>query len=276
MTITDNGRVEVDEETVARGRELAAAGRMPSKRELQKHLGKGWPIVNAVLTRLTEEDRERRAARRRDALRSLTPRKRSGGLPVRRRDRQRTVNETAPAGPWWDIPDEDLTAAPLTVEKHPEPAAAPVNEQPRKLPRSWLLVGVMVSASVAIWGGWVDLGRLTGFGVVHPFPGIPKLDALTVNLAITLPVGLEAYAAYALSVWLSAYVPAAARRFARWSAIFSLALGFAGQATYHLMIAAGWTQAPWWITLLVSGVPVGVAGLAATLRHLVHAGEADR
>jgi DNA-binding transcriptional MocR family regulator len=119
MTITDNGRV--DEELVAKGRELAAGGRMPSKRELQRHLGKGWDTVNAVLQKLAEE----KAAKRREALRRLTPRKRSEVLPIRRANRFRTVNEPVAVEPWWLTGEEAATAEPLTVEEHPEPAAEP-------------------------------------------------------------------------------------------------------------------------------------------------------
>lgn len=61
---------------------------------------------------------------------------------------------------------------------------------------------------------------MTGFGEVHPLPGI--WDSLHLDSAITLP-----YGAYALRAWLSASttVNPAARRFACWSAIASLLLG---------------------------------------------------
>jgi hypothetical protein len=49
--------------------------------------------------------------------------------------------------------------------------------------------------------------------MVHPLPGI--WDQFRLNTAITLPIGVETYAAYALRVWLSGTVPAPARRFAR-------------------------------------------------------------
>jgi hypothetical protein len=56
-------------------------------------------------------------------------------------------------------------------------------------------------------------------------------DSLRVNSAITLPVGVEAYAAYALRAWLSAslLVSVRRRRFARWSAIGSLVLAWRGR-----------------------------------------------
>jgi hypothetical protein len=49
------------------------------------------------------------------------------------------------------------------------------------------------------------------------------LDRLELDTAITLPVGVEAYAAYALRAWLASehMVSARTRRFAKWSAICS-------------------------------------------------------
>jgi hypothetical protein len=136
--------------------------------------------------------------------------------------------------------------------------------------RSWPVLVLAAPAWVAIWSGWVGLGGLTGFGVVHPLPGVA--DGLAINTAITLPVGVETYAAYALRAWLSGgRVPARARRFARWSAIGSLLLGAAGQVIYHLMTAAGVTAAPWPVTTLVSCLPVAVLGMGAALAHLLHA-----
>jgi hypothetical protein len=276
MTITDNGRVEVDGELLAKGRELAKGGKMPSKRELQRHLGKGWDTVNAVLTTLTDEHRQAKAARRREALRQLTPRKRSEVLPVRRRDRQRTVNEPGAAPDPAPMIEDILQTLPLTVEKHTAPAAEPVSDARHRRPKSWPVYLLGFGATVAIWSGWVDMGRLTGFGLVHPFPGIPGLDEVELNAAITLPFGMETYGAYALYVWLSGQVPARARarRFARASALGALVLGALGQVAYHLMIAAGWTRAPWPITTLVACLPVAVLGMGAALRHLVHAEEA--
>src|SRR5690606_3939731 len=68
-------------------------------------------------------------------------------------------------------------------------------------PRRWPLVLLALPAGVATWSGWVGLGELTGFGPVKPLPGIA--DSLTINSAITLPIGVEAYAALAMSAWLT-------------------------------------------------------------------------
>jgi len=136
--------------------------------------------------------------------------------------------------------------------------------------RSWPLLFLALPATVAVWSGWVGIGRLTGFGEVHPLPGI--WGSLHLDTAITLPIGVEAYAAYALRAWLS---PAAAsprtRRFARRSAIGSLALGMAGQVAYHLLTQAHATRAPWGITTAVACLPVLVLGMGAALAHLIHA-----
>ena len=69
----------------------------------------------------------------------------------------------------------------------------------KALPR-WPLFLIAAPAAVAVWSGWVGLGALCGFGPVHLLPGISRL---TINTAITLPVGVEAYGAYALGAWLA-------------------------------------------------------------------------
>jgi hypothetical protein len=129
---------------------------------------------------------------------------------------------------------------------------------------------IALPAAVAIWSGWVGLGELCGFGPVRLLPGITDL---TVNTAITLPVGVEAYAAYALGAWMSPGTPSRARTFARWSALGALAYGMAGQIIYHLLAAAHATAAPWPVVVVVSCMPVAVLGLAAALTHLLRAPE---
>ena len=111
--------------------------------------------------------------------------------------------------------------------------------------RSWPLLVLAVPAAVAVWSGWVGIGQMTGFGEMHPLPGI--WDSLHVDTAVTLPVGVEAYAAFALRAWLSSspVISDWTRRFARWSAIGSLLLGMAGQVAYHLLTEAHVTRAPW-------------------------------
>lgn len=140
----------------------------------------------------------------------------------------------------------------------------------RRVP-AWPVYVLALPAAVSIWAGWVGLGGLTGFGVVQVLPGI--WDELKINTAVTLPIGMECYAAFALRVWLHPATPRRAREFARVSAIGALVLGALGQVVYHLMAAAGMTSAPWPVTTVVACLPVAVLGMGATLAHLL--GEDD-
>ena len=133
--------------------------------------------------------------------------------------------------------------------------------------RRWPLFLIAAPAAVAIWSGWVGLGTLCGFGMVHPLPGI--WNGFHLDTSITLPVGVEAYGAYALRAWLTPGVSEVARKFARCSAIGSLALGMLGQVAYHLLNAAHATRAPWPVVVLVSCLPVVTLGFGAALTHLL-------
>ncbi|MEK8229361.1 hypothetical protein NKG05_30805 [Oerskovia sp. M15] len=132
----------------------------------------------------------------------------------------------------------------------------------------WPVMILSGSAFVAIWGGWVALGLMCGFGPVNLLPGIGS--GLTVNLAITLPLGMEVYAAYALGAWLTRRrINSKARTFAKWSSLFSLTLGWGGQVVYHLLASRGIEQAPWQVVVAVSGIPVLVLAFGAGLAHLL-------
>jgi hypothetical protein len=185
-----------------------------------------------------------------------------------------TVDETLPAsgealvtpvvdpGPVQSLPVPDVADVPPLLVVQAESTTV------RRV-RRWPIVMLALPAFVAIWGGWVGLGRMTGFGPIQLLPGI--WDELVINSAITLPIGVEAYAAFAMSVWLSGQAqPIRTRRFAMWSALGSLALGMAGQVAYHLMSSAGVTVAPWLITTFVACLPVVVLGCGAALLHLLH------
>ncbi|WBC12968.1 ABC transporter permease [Micromonospora sp. WMMA1998] len=168
-------------------------------------------------------------------------------------------------------PEPEITPADPPAEAsmvgHPDTPTLPTLAAPDRPAVVWPVVLLALPAFVAIWSGWVGLGGLTGFGVVHPLPGI--WDSFSINSAITLPIGVETYGAYALYVWLSGRMPERARRFAKWSAIASLLVGALGQVAYHLLEAAGVASAPWWITTAVACLPVAVLGMGAALAHLV-------
>src|SRR5262249_53556505 len=66
--------------------------------------------------------------------------------------------------------------------------------------RSWPLL-LAFPAAAEVWSGWVGIARKTGFGLVSPLPGI--WSSFHLDTTITLPVGVEAYAAYALRAWLA-------------------------------------------------------------------------
>jgi hypothetical protein len=133
--------------------------------------------------------------------------------------------------------------------------------------KRWPLFLIAAPAAAAVWSGWVGLGGLCGFGIVHPLPGI--VPGFQLNTAITLPVGVEAYGAYALRAWLTPGISPLARKFAARSAIGSLGLGMAGQVIYHLLAAAHATHAPWPVVTLVSCLPVVALALGSGLAHLL-------
>jgi hypothetical protein len=140
--------------------------------------------------------------------------------------------------------------------------------RPGRAVRSWPLLVLAAPAAAEVWSGWVGIAQKTGFGLVSPLPGI--WPALHLDTAITLPVGVEAYA---LRAWLARgqAISLRTRRFAKWSAIWSFALGMAGQVAYHLMTQAGMARAPWPVTTIVSCLPVLVLGMGTALAHMLRA-----
>ena len=139
-----------------------------------------------------------------------------------------------------------------------------------KLASRWPLILIGLPCMVATWAGWVQLGEMCGFGLVEPFPGITDF---TIDTRITLPLGTEAYAIYAMEKATHRGTPRRARKWAGWSSAFSFGVGLAAQVTFHLLESAGVTKAPWPVVVLVSVVLVGVLGSAALLFHLL--GETD-
>ena len=137
--------------------------------------------------------------------------------------------------------------------------------------RSWPLAVLAAPAAAEVFSGWAGIAKMTGFGLVSPLPGI--WPSLHLDTSITLPAGVEAYAAYALRAWLAGgnSVSARTRRFAKWSAVCSFALGMAGQVAFHLMAQAGMARAPWPVTTVVSCLPVLVLAMGTTLAHMLRA-----
>ncbi|MEV6711953.1 ABC transporter permease [Lentzea sp. NPDC051208] len=252
-------------------------GQMPSRNRIKTEFKVGAPKATAVLAALNAAGFD---PTRPDAAEVESPR-RLHAVPVAEAQdpEPAPVVEPVPA----TVVEVEPTRAEVEVTEVADPVPAPDTSPVTSTPvtdatnsagkksrvQSWPLLLLAAGAFVAIWGGWVGLGELTGFGPIRLLPGIA--DEFVINSAITLPIGVEAYAAYALRVWLSGGTRSAkARRFARWSAIGSLVLGAAGQVAYHLMVAAGVTSAPWWITTFVSCLPVVVLGCGAALTHLLH------
>ena len=176
-----------------------------------------------------------------------------------------TIGASRAADPGLRDPDPVRTTGPAVTDR--SPAAI----RPGLDVRSWPLLILAAPAAAEVWSGWVGIAQKTGFGLVSPLPGI--WPSLHLDTAITLPVGVEAYAAYALRAWLARdrSISDRTRRFAKWSAIFSFALGMAGQVAYHLMAQAGAVRAPWPVTTLVSCLPVLVLGMGTALAHMLRA-----
>jgi hypothetical protein len=161
-------------------------------------------------------------------------------------------------------------SGPIAISDTVRPAdrSGTVRDRTRTM-RSWPLLVLAVPAAAEVWSGWVGIAQKTGFGMVPLLPGI--WSSLHLDTAVTLPVGVECYAAYALRAWLAAghAISDRTRRFARRSAIFSFALGMAGQVAFHLMDQDRITRAPWGITTLVSCLPVLVLGMGTALAHML-------
>ncbi|MEU7930853.1 ABC transporter permease [Micromonospora echinofusca] len=261
-------------------------GSLPSRNRLMREFHIGAPKADDLRTRLTaEHEKQTRTEQIRTAMilrgallpldNALTEMTEPAAVPLDYAEPIGPNPAPAPVAPEHTPPADPTPATPpqitpaeqveqVTAVGHPDTPTPPAPVRPAVV---WPVVLLALPAFVAIWSGWVGLGGLTGFGVVHPLPGI--WDSFSINSAITLPIGVETYGAYALYVWLSGRVPAPARRFAKWSALGSLAVGALGQIAYHLLEAAGVTSAPWWITTAVACLPVAVLGMGAALAHLV-------
>lgn len=262
------------EELLPQARQLVAdLGRTPSRNQLMAELRIGAPKAREILDRLTEEHPAK--APNPAGLHVVTEPTPAETESTETHDDDSADSgaesvEVEPVAESEPVPADESEPVTEVVSEPITPAADPVKPTEASTPRPvavWPVMLLALPAFVAIWSGWVGLGQLTGFGIVHPLPGIA--DGFAINTAITLPIGVETYAAYALRVWLSGQVPARARRFAKYSALGSLGLGALGQIAFHLMKAAGMTEAPWLITAAVACLPVAVLGMGAGLAHLI-------
>lgn len=253
------------DELLSAARQIAdRAGGLPSVRQLKKELRIGYDRARALRDEITEDQSEiaedRYEITEDHVENTWSPSAEPVPAPVPRMALP-TVSDTGDH------------ALPEVTPGSPRDRVVPGQDRvpQRRGARSWPVLVLALPASVAIWSGWVGLGERAGFGVVHPLPGI--WDEARLNTAITLPVGMEAYAAYALWAWLNPALPSPARRFAKWSSLISLTLGAAGQVAFHLMSAWGIETAPWPITTAVACLPVAVLGMGAALAHLIHINE---
>ena len=267
------------EELLPQAIELAKSlGKVPSRNQIMKHFKVGAPKATWLreeLDKLAAQDQEREQLwhyRLKQGRNVLPPSLMLRADPVAELVKQTESEATEATEP----PAELAEVLPLlSPVGHPDTengttlADVVTEDVPAvRSPVTWPVLILCLPAFVAIWAGWVEMGRLTGFGKVALLPGIA--DSVVLDTAITLPIGVETYAAYALWAWLSNRLTGDARSFAKWSAIGSLGVGGLGQISYHLMNAAHWTSAPWPITALVACIPVAVLGMGAALAHLMH------
>lgn len=256
---------------IRQARRLAAdLKEVPARNRIMEEFGISGPRASALRDELIREETRAQLATARQAPRRARLRT-SGAHLATVVSRLKRVGTKPPRAVEPVAAVEEAAVQVTMPDAHPVAVEVPVYEgehRPiRKPARGWPVLLLSLPAFVAIWSGWVELGEMSGFGVVQPLPGI--WDGLAINSAITLPIGMETLAAYALRVWLTPDLPRGARWFAGGLAIGALVLGAGGQVAYHQMAAAGWTTAPWQITTVVSCLPVLVLGMGATLFHLV-------
>ncbi len=194
-------------------------GAWPAKRQVIRDCKVGAPRAGAALDALRAEGFDPTTpARALTVVPDLPDAPETHSEHVRERtDDQPQTDEQAAA----DVPAEPVSeAAEIVADGLVGGAAdAPGRTACSRVPR-WPLLIIAAGAFVSIWGGWVGLGELAGFGPVRLLPGIA--DSFVINSAITLPLGVEAYAAFAMWTWLASpdmQVSDRARRFACWSSI---------------------------------------------------------
>ena len=138
--------------------------------------------------------------------------------------------------------------------------------------RGWHVAAALViavPAFLAVWSGWIGLGEMTGWGERNMLPGLVADGGwATIHTSITLPIGIEAFGALSMAVWLaSRNAGGTLARYAACCTVGSLALGAFGQVSYHVLTAAG-EPAPGWLVGFVAVLPVIVLGASVGLIHL--------
>src|SRR5260370_445934 len=96
--------------------------------------------------------------------------------------------------------DAGPVTATVPSPDHPADRPDAARDRARTI-RSWPLLLLAFPAAAEGWSGWVGIAQKTGFGLVHPLPGL--WSSLHLATTLTLPIGVEAYAAYALRAWLA-------------------------------------------------------------------------
>lgn len=157
-----------------------------------------------------------------------------------------------------------------TGEGH-QPAERGADESGGTL-RGWHVAAALViavPAFLAVWSGWIGLGEMTGWGERNMLPGLVADGGwATIHTSITLPIGIEAFGALSMAVWLaSRNAGGTLPRYAAFCTFGSLALGAFGQVSYHVLTAAG-EPAPSWLVGFVAVLPVIVLGASVGLIHL--------
>jgi len=173
------------------------------------------------------------------------------------------VDASRAADPGLAGPIPARTGGPAAADRSPAPA------RPGRAMRSWPLLVLAAPAAAEVWSGWVGIAQKTGFGLVSPLPGV--WPSLHLDTAITLPVGVEAYAAYALRAWLARDRMISARTGGSPSGRRSARSRWAWPGAYHLLAQAGMARAPWPVTTVVSCLPVLVLGMGTALAHMLRA-----
>lgn len=128
---------------------------------------------------------------------------------------------------------------------------------------------IAIPAFLAVWSGWIGLGELTGWGKRNMLPGLVKEGGwATINTSITLPIGVEAFGALSLSVFLASRHRRGLLRFYSGLCAFgSILLGCFGQIAYHVLTATS-QKAPNELVAFVAMLPPLVLAAAAGLIHL--------